>query len=67
MTEDAELLMTLYDGKEYKSITENYVVRWSKDGLMSDIDQMDNLRVMFTVRIRFLAGTITSGKSKKLF
>lgn len=49
MTEDAELLMTLYDGKEYKSITENYVVKWSKDGLMCDLDQMYNLRVMFTV------------------
>ncbi|KAF5292477.1 hypothetical protein FQA39_LY14024 [Lamprigera yunnana] len=48
MTEDAELLMTLYDAKENKSITENYVVRWSKDGLMSDLDQMYSLRVMFT-------------------
>ncbi|XP_063907750.1 dedicator of cytokinesis protein 1 isoform X2 [Zophobas morio] len=48
MTEDAELLMTLYDGKEYKPIAENYVVRWSKDGLMCDLDQMYNLRVMFT-------------------
>lgn len=49
MSEDAELLMTLYDAKESKAITENYVVRWSRDGLMSDLDQMYNLRVMFTV------------------
>lgn len=49
MSEDAELLMTLYDGKEFKAITENYVVRWTKEGLMSDLDQMYNLRVMFTV------------------
>lgn len=49
MNEDAQLLITLYDGREFKSITENYVVRWSKDGLMSDLDQMHNLRVMFTV------------------
>ncbi|CAH2001464.1 unnamed protein product [Acanthoscelides obtectus] len=48
MSEDAELLMTLYDGKECKAITENYVVRWTKEGLMSDLDQMYNLRVMFT-------------------
>ncbi|VEN37348.1 unnamed protein product [Callosobruchus maculatus] len=48
MSEDAELLMTLYDGKEFKTITENYVVRWTKEGLMSDLDQMYNLRVMFT-------------------
>ncbi|XP_018575461.1 dedicator of cytokinesis protein 2 isoform X2 [Anoplophora glabripennis] len=48
MSEDAELLMTLYDGKEFKAITESYVVRWTKEGLMSDLDQMYNLRVMFT-------------------
>ncbi|XP_030761843.1 dedicator of cytokinesis protein 1 isoform X2 [Sitophilus oryzae] len=48
MSEDAELLMALYDAKEYKPITESYVVRWTKEGLMSDLDQMYNLRVMFT-------------------
>nr|XP_023016675.1 dedicator of cytokinesis protein 2-like [Leptinotarsa decemlineata] len=48
MTDDAELLMTLYDAKELKAFTENYVVRWTKEGLMSDLDQMHNLRVMFT-------------------
>lgn len=53
MTEDAELLMTLYDGKEYKAFTENYVVRWSKDGLMHDLDLMYNLKVMFTVSITY--------------
>lgn len=41
--------MTLYDGKDFKAITENYVVRWTKEGLMSDLDQMFNLRVLFTV------------------
>lgn len=55
MSEDAELLMTLYDGKEFKAITENYVVRWTKEGLMSDLDQMHNLRVMFTVSNFFLS------------
>lgn len=49
MSEDAELLMSLYDAKEFKPITESYVVRWTKEGLMSDLDQMYNLRVMFTV------------------
>ncbi|XP_066248093.1 dedicator of cytokinesis protein 1 isoform X1 [Euwallacea similis] len=48
ISEDAELLMCLYDAKEFKPITENYVVRWTKEGLMSDLDQMYNLRVMFT-------------------
>ncbi|XP_049823522.1 dedicator of cytokinesis protein 1 isoform X5 [Aethina tumida] len=48
LSEDAELLMMLYDAKEQRSFTENYVVRWNKEGLMSDLDQMYNLRVMFT-------------------
>ncbi|XP_044743403.1 dedicator of cytokinesis protein 1 isoform X2 [Chrysoperla carnea] len=48
MTEDAELLMTLYDAKENRAITENYVVKWSKEGLASDINQLHNLRVLFT-------------------
>ena len=50
MTEDAELLMTLYDAKENRAFTENYVVRWSKEGLTRNIDQLHNLRVLFTVR-----------------
>jgi hypothetical protein len=49
MSEDAELLMTLYDAKEGRAVTENYVVRWSKEGLARDIDQLHNLRVLFTV------------------
>nr|CAD7446283.1 unnamed protein product [Timema bartmani] len=48
MSEDAELLMTLYDAKEGRAFTENYVVRWSKEGLARDIDQLHNLRVLFT-------------------
>lgn len=52
MTEDAELLMTLYDAKENRAITENYVVKWSKEGLASDINQLHNLRVLFTVSIK---------------
>ncbi|KAG7190735.1 hypothetical protein KM043_006809 [Ampulex compressa] len=48
MAEDVELLLTLYDGREMKAITENYVVSWSKEGLARDIDQLHNLRVLFT-------------------
>ncbi|XP_069695130.1 dedicator of cytokinesis protein 1 isoform X2 [Periplaneta americana] len=48
MSEDAELLMMLYDAKEGRAVTENYVVRWSKEGLARDIDQLHNLRVLFT-------------------
>ncbi|XP_011297282.1 dedicator of cytokinesis protein 1 isoform X1 [Fopius arisanus] len=48
MSEDVELLLTLYDGRENRAITENYVVSWSKEGLARDIDQLHNLRVLFT-------------------
>lgn len=48
MAEDVELLLTLYDGRELRALTENYVVFWSKEGLARDIDQLHNLRVLFT-------------------
>ena len=48
MAEDVELLLTLYDTKEMKAITENYVFSWSKYGLTADIDQLHNLKVLFT-------------------
>ncbi|XP_050304413.1 dedicator of cytokinesis protein 1 isoform X2 [Anthonomus grandis grandis] len=48
VAEDLELLLCLYDAKEMKPITESYVVKWSKEGLMSDVDQIYSLRVMFT-------------------
>lgn len=49
--EDSDLLLTLYDGDEMKAITENYVVKWGRQGLARDLDQFDNHRVLFTVRI----------------
>lgn len=48
--EDSDLLLTLYDGDEMKAITENYVVKWGRQGLARDLDQFDNHRVLFTVR-----------------
>ncbi|KAK3913017.1 Dedicator of cytokinesis protein 1 [Frankliniella fusca] len=48
VSEDTELLMALYDAKEGKVFTENYVVRWNKESLMRDVDQLHNLRVLFT-------------------
>lgn len=48
--EDSDLLLTLYDGDESKAITENYVVKWGRQGLARDLDQFDNHRVLFTVR-----------------
>uniref|UniRef100_A0A4W4HML0 Dedicator of cytokinesis 1 n=1 Tax=Electrophorus electricus TaxID=8005 RepID=A0A4W4HML0_ELEEL len=46
--EDAEVLMSLYDPSESKFISENYLVRWSSSGLVKDIDQLHNLRAVFT-------------------
>ncbi|KFM70972.1 Dedicator of cytokinesis protein 1, partial [Stegodyphus mimosarum] len=46
--EDADLLMTLYDGKEGRCISENYLLKWSRKGLAKDLDQLNNLRVLFT-------------------
>ncbi|KAJ8284749.1 hypothetical protein COCON_G00035990 [Conger conger] len=46
--EDAEVLMSLYDPVVSKFISENYLVRWSSSGLVKDIDQLHNLRSVFT-------------------
>ncbi|XP_064601988.1 dedicator of cytokinesis protein 1-like isoform X2 [Liolophura sinensis] len=46
--EESELLMTLYDVKQSKFISENYVVRWGTKGMPKDLDKLNNLRVLFT-------------------
>ncbi|KAK6633076.1 hypothetical protein RUM43_012819 [Polyplax serrata] len=46
INEDAELLLSLSDGAV--PFTENYVVRWSKEGFVRDINQLHSLRVLFT-------------------
>lgn len=51
--EDSDLLLTLYDGEEMRAITENYVVKWGRQGLARDLDQFDNHRVLFTVSRRY--------------
>lgn len=43
--EDTELLFTLFDGDEMKAITENYLVRWNRQGIPSNFNK---LRVLFT-------------------
>ncbi|RWS31375.1 hypothetical protein B4U80_06775 [Leptotrombidium deliense] len=45
--EDAQLLMTLYDGKKLKFISENYYIKWGKNGFVYDLDQLNNLKVLF--------------------
>lgn len=49
--EDADLVIALYDGKEVKPISENYLIKWGKDGLMKDLDQLNNLKVVFSVSL----------------
>ncbi|XP_052098499.1 dedicator of cytokinesis protein 1-like isoform X2 [Mytilus californianus] len=46
--EDADLLMSLYDAKLGKFISENYVVKWGKEGVPKDIDNLNNFKVVFT-------------------
>ncbi|GAB6025462.1 Dedicator of cytokinesis protein 5 [Chamberlinius hualienensis] len=45
--EDVQLLMTLYDAKEGRFISENYVIKWSKEGLPA-LDLLNNMKVIFT-------------------
>eukprot|EP00106_Octopus_bimaculoides_P019984 XP_014787426.1 PREDICTED: dedicator of cytokinesis protein 1-like isoform X1 [Octopus bimaculoides] len=46
--EDADLLMNLYDEQTGNFISENYVVKWGKEGMPKDIDMLNNFRVVFT-------------------
>ncbi|XP_015793034.1 dedicator of cytokinesis protein 2 [Tetranychus urticae] len=45
--EDADILITLYDSKESKFISENYVVPWSSQGLMKEFAKSNKGRVVF--------------------
>lgn len=45
VNEDTELLFTLFDGVEMKPITENYLVKWNRQGIAS---YFNNLRVLFS-------------------
>lgn len=45
VSEDTELLFTLYDGDKMKPITENYLVKWNRQA--SDL-YLCNLRALFT-------------------
>lgn len=45
VNDDTELLFTLFDGDEMKAITENYLVKWNRQGIPSNVNK---LRVLFT-------------------
>ncbi|XP_078449223.1 dedicator of cytokinesis protein 1-like isoform X1 [Lampetra planeri] len=46
--EEAEVLMALYDPKENRFLSENYMVRWGKQGLPKEVELLHNTRVVFT-------------------
>ncbi|KAL8560337.1 hypothetical protein ACOMHN_006068 [Nucella lapillus] len=46
--EDADILMNIYDARDGRFISENYLVKWSKEGVPKDIDMLNNFRVVFT-------------------
>jgi hypothetical protein len=52
--QDAELQIALYDGREQKFISENYLVNWGRQGFVKDVDQLNNLKVLFTVSTEYL-------------
>lgn len=54
VTDDAELLLTLYDAKSGRSFSENFVVRWATSKMdhgWSQTDIFHNFRALFTVII----------------
>lgn len=62
--DDADLIMSLYDGRETRVISENYVIKWGKEGMVKDLDQLNNMSVVFTVSItRHPFGSLSSDHS----
>lgn len=47
VTEDVQLLMSLYDAKESKFISENFFVEWNQKKILRDLDLLNNLKVLF--------------------
>ncbi|XP_033633193.1 dedicator of cytokinesis protein 1-like isoform X1 [Asterias rubens] len=46
--EDSDVLMSLYDAKEQKHISESYVAKWSSKGIPRDISLLYSLKTIFT-------------------
>ncbi|XP_073238831.1 dedicator of cytokinesis protein 1-like [Porites lutea] len=47
-TDDAQVFLSLYDAKEERFISEQYLVAWDRKGMPKDIDRLNNLTVLFT-------------------
>ncbi len=80
VSEDTELLFTLVDGDKMKAITENYLIKWNRQGsaqylsslraLFTDLSSMDMLRnkiylVAYVIRVGAMDGT-AGEKSNRL-
>lgn len=48
-TEDIELLFTLYDHKQSKPFSENFVIKCTREMMVSDTEKLYNFRALFTV------------------
>ncbi|XP_012940011.1 dedicator of cytokinesis protein 1 isoform X2 [Aplysia californica] len=46
--EDSDIMMNLFDAKEERFISENYLVQWTKNGMPKEIEMLNNFRVVFT-------------------
>lgn len=65
--DDSDLLLTLYDGDEMRALTENYVVKWGRQGMARDLDEFANHRVMFTVSLNMIYCGIGTTYISRLF
>ncbi|XP_067937845.1 dedicator of cytokinesis protein 1-like [Watersipora subatra] len=46
--DEADVIMALYDPKQAKFFSENYIIRWSQKGMPKDLDLLNNLKVLFS-------------------
>lgn len=46
VTDDVQLLMSLYDAKEARFISENFFIKWNQN-FLRDLDLLSNLKVLF--------------------
>ncbi|XP_043542553.1 dedicator of cytokinesis protein 5-like [Chiloscyllium plagiosum] len=60
ISEDAELLMSLYDPVQSEFISENFLVRWTRLGTPKEIERVNKQGVLFTVSVRRGTPTVHS-------
>lgn len=58
--EDTDLLFSLYDGVNMVPITENFIVRWSKNGLVKDVNLLNSIKVIFKVNLILIFVSVLS-------